>query len=492
MKKLLFIAAATLTLASCSQNGEFEEAQKAKDLGDPISFGVYTGRSAIVKAAASGGTTGSLTTDVLKGPDYGFGVFAYYTGAKKWAEAGATATPDYMWNERVYFSSSEWKYDLVKYWPNDNTTADDKGATAEAGGTGNKISFFAYAPYTPAKTTGEVSGTTTGITKLPKNDAAGDPVVEYTLASDGNIVDLLWGTVATDTKYSSINGTDDITPNTVAGGKGPVNIDIWKLKLGQKIAFNFKHALAKFGGSVSEDSSDDKDNSTTGLQIVLDVDQLTAGGTYDPNQTKVTVKSISIENKGDEDLGGDKNSSGKSVIYNTGKLDLATGVFTTDKTGTTTTINHTIVQDGVTGSAILNKSIAEPGSVSAWSDLSGVEGVLADKNKNVYEKETNPLVFLPGTKPSFKITIEYIIRTEDTKLKKGYSEAIQKITKKVALENEVESNKKYNLIIHLGLTSIKFEATVQDWEDAKIEDPANPGSDLTVPDVEVHLPINVN
>ena len=491
MKKLLFIAAATLTLASCSQNGEFEDAQKAKDLGDPISFGVYTGRSAIVKAAI-GGTPGSLNTakQLGHGKDYGFGVFAYYTKAADYTKDGFT--PIYMYNEQVYSSDdgATWNYDLIKYWPNDITN----GGSTAAPGTQNKISFFAYAPYTPD----EVVSSGTGLTSLPENTEK-DPIVGYRLASDRETVDLLWGTTDA-TGYADVTGGTN-APKTLTGGIGPVNVDIKKMKTGDKIKFLFKHALAKFGGSVSEeDPNDKKDKSKSGLQIVLDVDNIDAStGVFKKEDTKVTVKSITIVNNGDENLGeGDLDGSSHSVIYSTGKLNLTTGVFETNKGATdeTTKINHSIVQEGQSGSATLNKSIAEPSSVSTWDNLKDVDGVLTT-TKNVYENEENPLVFLPGTKPSFKITIEYIIRTHDTKLPNGqYSEAVQKITKNVALATAVESNKKYNLIIHLGLTSIKFEANVQEWETGKkqtgVDSDGNPiyGSDDV--NEKVHLPINVN
>ncbi len=106
--------------------------------------------------------------------------------------------------------------------------------------------------------------------------------------------------------------------------------------------------------------------------------------------------------------------------------------------------------------------------------------------QNVYKKETNPLVFIPGTKPRFKITVEYVVRTKDAHLAKGYTEVVQKITHNVAFDDEVELNKKYNLLIHLGLTSVKFEATVADW------DATTPGI-IGSPDkdIDVHVPINV-
>ena len=91
------------------------------------------------------------------------------------------------------------------------------------------------------------------------------------------------------------------------------------------------------------------------------------------------------------------------------------------------------------------------------------------------------------------------MRTKDAHLAKGYTEAVQKITHNVAFKDAVELNKKYNLLIHLGLTSVKFEATVSNWDldstpagGIGTEDSDGDGiPDATDTDYDVHVPINV-
>lgn len=107
-------------------------------------------------------------------------------------------------------------------------------------------------------------------------------------------------------------------------------------------------------------------------------------------------------------------------------------------------------------------------------------------------------MFIPGTKPCFKITVEYVVRTKDAHLAKGYTEAVQKITHNVAFQDAVQVNKKYNLLIHLGLTSVKFEATVSNWDldsagtGTGNEDSDGDGTpDSSDKDIDVHVPINV-
>ena len=67
-----------------------------------------------------------------------------------------------------------------------------------------------------------------------------------------------------------------------------------------------------------------------------------------------------------------------------------------------------------------------------------------------------------GTAQSLYVTLEYYVRTADTNLALGYSEVLQKITNKVDLSS-LNPNKYYTIIMHIGLTSVKFEAVVADW-----------------------------
>ena len=70
----------------------------------------------------------------------------------------------------------------------------------------------------------------------------------------------------------------------------------------------------------------------------------------------------------------------------------------------------------------------------------------------------------------------------------GYSEVTQKIKKIVTFGAPVEMNKKYNLAIILGLTSVKFEATVESWGDADTNGDSNVDEN---DDIKVNLPLNV-
>ncbi|MBQ9641569.1 MAG: hypothetical protein IJV06_08410, partial [Bacteroidaceae bacterium] len=86
MKKIQFLTAsaaiAAMMLTACTEKVDFaqEDLQAAAGTVDDnsIQFGTYLNQSAMTRA----GKAGSIDTDKLKEGDYGFGVFAYYTGTQ--------------------------------------------------------------------------------------------------------------------------------------------------------------------------------------------------------------------------------------------------------------------------------------------------------------------------------------------------------------------------------------------------------------------------
>ena len=105
MKKNHIIPAllCAIALAGCSRKVEqpgnlltFDVAVEAEDL--PMSKAV--------------GQIGDVS-----GIHSGIGVFACNTGRYRYADSNAT--PDFMYNEKVYYNSGHWTYDIHKYWPED-------------------------------------------------------------------------------------------------------------------------------------------------------------------------------------------------------------------------------------------------------------------------------------------------------------------------------------------------------------------------------------
>ena len=108
------ITCAALTFASCS-NSELSASEE--NAPKAIGFDVYQGRMPVTRAKTDGT---SIQTS-------GFGVLASRTSGD-WT---SSATPNFLHNQKVTYSNSNWTYTPTKYWPTND----------------NKISFWAYAPY---------------------------------------------------------------------------------------------------------------------------------------------------------------------------------------------------------------------------------------------------------------------------------------------------------------------------------------------------------
>ena len=210
--------------------------------------------------------------------------------------------------------------------------------------------------------------------------------------------------------------------------------------------------------------------------------------------TLVTIKEINIVAKAKSAAAGD------DKYYQTshaGNFNLANGQWAiTSSEGaaaTAATTTHIINQAG-TGTNVagkLNEDIAENiiSYSSGWkANGNSIAGVTTDA-KNVYHTEAAPLVYIPGTYPELTVTVDYFVRTYDANLDGGFSVVEQNITKTITFAEAVKLNKQYNLLIHLGLTGVKFTATVSDW------DPDIDGDTVIEPEgddkKDVYVPINV-
>lgn len=486
MKKYLFIAAAAVAmLASCSQSDDLSAPVTQQNTEDnAVQFGTYVGGSAGSRATV--GKTGDINTTVLHtgtGATDGFGVFAYYTKSTDYTYNQTEFKPNFMYNQQVTTDGSTgWTYSPTKYWPNGLNDQDNGvGGDDETLTAGGKVSFFAYAPYVAAAGTPD---TDDGIIGMSANNTQANPTITYQMPSTG-IVDLLWGTAnssGNDLAGNTQAGTTLSDHTATNGAATPehykVNADLTKQQIDGKVNFKFIHALAKVGGSTN-------DGVAGGLQIMLDIDALSGGAAEDAN-TKVTVKEIKINT----DYNHNGNLTDDDItMYKKGTLDLATGLWTlsnlaADKYG----VNQTITTAGTAPASQLNPDIAEPATVTSWSSLNGINGVkIAPKNVYASGLENSPLLFIPGTTPKLQFTITYYVRTQDSKLDGEYSEVEQTVSKTVTFGAPVKINKKYNIIIHLGLTSVKFEATVDSWS-ADIDDDGDvDATDQTT----VFLPLNV-
>ena len=471
------MASAIMFFAACSSDKlEAYQGQPDTNLESPsnaISFGTYMGKTGTTRATT--GQTGVITTSTLQSSTNGFGVYGYLSSTAFTDNTAVTATPNFMWNEQVTYSSSKWSYSPVKYWPNGedgNNTAGTPSNTAVQT-SAQYLNFFAYAPWVSAGVAAN-----DGITSIPANNAT-DLKIGYKLSDTPTtlnaVVDLLWGMRGNSTGYSLADGTE-----TDAQKAYKYNVGLTKQNTTETVDFLFKHALAKIGGY-------DNTNSKSGLKVVYDIDGngsgVTGAGTTDAN-TLVTIQSITIENG--------KDGSNNSTLFATGKFDISTGTWSDQATSSSTTPSFSTT----IAVADMNTEIAEPTtpsySGSAWSPV----GVTTTA-KDVYKTGTDvaPLFFIPGaTGQTIKVSVTYLVRTYDAGLANTapgtgetgtWTKVSQTITNEVTLPASTEPNKYYTLVIHLGLTSVKFSATVSDW------DGGTTTGGGTINSQEIWLPSNV-
>ena len=409
MKKKFYLyaaAAAVLSLTACSSDDATSDVTPASQAPMAVGFDTYLSNA----TRAVNGTTGVMTTTTLQ--TSGFGVFA-----QQGATYSPTADPNanFMYNQQVTIENSAWTYSPLKYWPNETATDNNGASSTDTEG----LSFFAYAPYVADATAG-----TPGITGMSANNATTDPTITYTVATKpSESVDLLWGVAPTgDLSYTNVANT---TTSVTAGR--PL-IDLLKPAKEQKIKFLFKHALARLG-----------------MTVVAAVDQIPAGGTLS-NTTKIVVNSVRVEDV-----------TATKVLGTVGTLNLnnaTPGV----ANWTITTKNFAV---DINSSNELNSDIAWATSdANSYTNVAGV----TTSEKNVINGTDNYLMVIPGNaNTDLKVTIDYKVITADSKVKDGYVTTQNVIEKTVTIPS-LTNNKAYNLKLILGLTSVKLDAEVADWE----------------------------
>lgn len=553
-KKLFLFAAAAVALASCTETDLSGDTSLAKEsTSDAIQFSAKAGNSGVTRAYTSG-TIGNETqtkrgiTDLKEA---GFGVFAYFTGNADYVTSPTPTAkePNFMYNQKLTWSTSNptnmWVYSPVKYWPNgiDADNVDDPSHTAMEKESG-KVSFFAVAPFTDTPSTdytiptGEAMPTgvtasdvkqndlTSGIKAMTTNAFTGNVWVKYLMpkANQSQAVDLLWG-LAGKAKYDETDGVD---PAFTIGES--YNLNLTKQTVKERVSFLFKHALAKVGGATTatETESTEGDPKQCGFKVVADVDKNDGDDqkTYFPTsfnskETLITIKEVKIQDgKSASDDDAVTKVTGLKSNFNTfGWFNIETGSWCNDpntygNNGDGAEYNIKVLSTDTdvdnNESYSLNEKIREVASYTKSTE-SGLKKLNADGKtwgtgyptgvtttpQPLFANENVPgLLVIPGGTESNElyITVDYVVRTADPNLKDGFTNVEQIITNKVSL-GALNPNKYYTIIMHLGLTSVKFEAVVADWAAKETEayNPSTGADESTGNDNEskVWLPSNV-
>ena len=473
----MLVAAAALFTA-CSSNDLSESPTTAPQLDDSaVNFSAYVNRG-VTRAGAAGtlttngdGSTVSLQTE-------GFGVFSYYSDSESFSE---TSKPNFMYNQQVTCPDGvNWIYSPLKYWPNEF----GKNASSEGQ---DRLTFFAYAPWVNVNpSTGRVikraGDGDNGIVGMTSNTASGDPYIKYYADMDpDNRVDLCWG-VAKQPFNASV---DEEAINLV--DEGWPYIDVIKPTTGAKIDFNFKHALAAVNVQIDTDVDvqGHNDNSpavdkftriwvrSVTFEGFTDKARLNLNSNVDPNNEDSGPQWFDLTN--DSPV-----ASGTVTIYD-GRTDGKEGrENATAKKETPAALNAKIVQsapyvkealeDATNPQLFVNEDV--PGVTKTAVNLFAADDVADDATNLVM-----PIYVIP-TGENLKVTIVYDVETYDNNLATFLSDgAVKGSSVQNTIEQEIkfvdgantvttlEAGKHYIINLHLGLTSVKFDASVTDWVD---------------------------
>jgi len=432
--KWLFALGLLTLLTSCGEERLTpEDLAEAKPLA--VSFDTYLSRATHNTRVASPSETSKGDIDLDKLKQLGFGVMAMHTGSYEYYayDMGLGRYNDkgafnFMWNERQSWNSGllRWTYAPVKYWPNDNNPADDK--TAQGSMEHSYLTFFAYAPYrqetTPA-TGFTATGSDHGIVGLTANSTAADQTcLTYRLATTKKLkdcVDLLWA-------YPQFNRYKTDGAGTTSG----------------TVLMHFIHALSKLKLEVQGifDHTSPTDNST---EYPSDVD----------SQTKIFVESVTISDLPTE-----------AVLY-----------LQPDENSTTTPRwdSQASTEDIAITTSDLNEEVRWTWTPSkttdadaALTEFNALEEGVTNTVKRLLKEEDDAYLLIPrSTAQTMTVTVKYHVVTYDPALTlnspKYFSHVTNDIESTTTETFTIEANKTYTLRLLLGLTTVKFEITAEDW-----------------------------
>ena len=373
------IACAALTMTGCS-NDEINVPQQSQG-NNAIEFSTYLGRN----AQGSRGTetnTGSIKTN-------GFGVLAYYTEQDDFAN---TNKPNFMWNQKVTHNGTNWEYTPIKYWPTK---------------VGDKVSFFAYAPYV-------ANGNANGIV-LSGNSVTGAPTATITLPENpSQTIDFVAAVQMNKTHDNSTSANNNVS-------------------------FTLKHEMTRVG-------------------IKAKLDEEVYAGTGNKVKTFVVIKDVKIN---DASIGGEFYNSG---VYTFPITDNSRGTWTPTPNAST----YTLDLNGVLNKTKITANGAN-GATTSGNYQTGVDGIKLTNDTAERLFKTNEYVFLIPvtnglTSGKATATIAYDIVTEDDKLAAGYS--CSSATKEVNLPaGTLKQGEAYIYTFTIKLNEVKLTATVDTWKE---------------------------
>lgn len=413
MKKYFYFAiAAVAALASCSSDDATTEQGVAPMANEGINFGVYT--PAVTRSTIENNATVQAN---------GFGVLAFSQMQEPISSfSKANYLPNFMYNQQVKYDVTQnaWTYAPIKYWPNND---------------GALVSFYAYAPYFPEFNQDKFTFTPESNDYSKENttidqknvrlvlgyDAMG-PAIEYTrssVATEG--VDLLWG--------SQKGSAPAVAP-----------VDLKKQQIDEKVEFLFKHAMSRLFFNVQ-----------------VWGDEFSVNGGDVANSTHKIADNTTIKIRKVELVGN---------FWNTGTLRLYDGNWKHDKGDYSNLVfeegaGHfsAAVEAGITGDQaqkeidLLVGSGMEDGKMKEDDQINNFVMVMPETT--FYIQITYDVITVDETNPKNNSIVTNVVKSTDHNAVADNSDAGTYTLKQ---------GKAYNFHLNLGMTTVKFDAEVEDWD----------------------------
>ena len=391
MKKSLLTLAASLALVGCSNEDLLSVDNNQAQEGDAIAFSTYVGDNAQSRAS------------VIEIEDLqvnGFGVNAYYTGQEEFsADATYEGNAIFMDNTKVIYNAekSAWTYSPIKYWPNN---------------AGDKLSFFAYAPYS----SGQIAF-----------DGSNKSTLTFTVAEDvKEQVDLI---------YHKADGDEELGCEKTT--------DLEKPSVNSKVSFNFQHALSRI---------------TFDVKAVVDETDAEGDNLLDGN-TRINVKKVAL-------VGANTDYETEGLagsFYASGTLNLVDGEWseTSDEQGFEFTGDnfYRAVEDAATAETVVQLTKFNPAQT-----LLNEDSYLMIIPQDFSEEGDE-------TTEGYRIYIEYDVISEEVENNGSDSNSTNDsntITNKIysaPMHTTFVAGQAYRFTLLLGMTSVKFDADVAGWNE---------------------------
>ena len=100
-----------------------------------------------------------------------------------------------------------------------------------------------------------------------------------------------------------------------------------------------------------------------------------------------------------------------------------------------------------------------------------------DKIRFSMLNDNDEYLMLIPQEATINITVHYSVITQDSNLDGGYSK-VDNVISSNGFSFSFDRGKAYNFVLHLGMTSVQFDATINEWDE-------------TESDRIVHVPLNI-